>query len=50
MKIVFDGRWIGRTGIGRYSYELLRELQEVDQDNEYIVMLLAHAFWQMEAQ
>ena len=44
MKIVFDGRWIGRTGIGRYSYELLRELQEVDTDNEYIVMLLPHAF------
>jgi glycosyltransferase involved in cell wall biosynthesis len=44
MRIVFDGRWIGRTGVGRYSYELLRELQVVDTDNEYIVMLLPHAF------
>jgi glycosyltransferase involved in cell wall biosynthesis len=49
MRIVFDGRWIGRTGIGRYSYELLRELQEVDAHNEYIVLLLPETFAKWEA-
>ena len=44
MRIVFDGRWIGRTGPGRYSYELLRELQAIDNDNEYFVLLLPKVY------
>jgi glycosyltransferase involved in cell wall biosynthesis len=39
MKIVIDGRWLGRTGIGRYVEELLRELQELDHTNEYVVLV-----------
>ena len=48
MKIVFDGRWIGRTGIGRYSYELLRELQELEGDNTYVVLLLPEMYAKWE--
>jgi glycosyltransferase involved in cell wall biosynthesis len=40
MKIVIDGRWVGRTGIGRYVEELLHELEELDQVNEYVVLML----------
>lgn len=40
MKIVFDGRWLGRTGIGRYAEELLDQLQKLDTVNEYVVLLL----------
>ncbi len=39
MKIIIDGRMIGWTGIGRYSIELLNHLQEIDQDNEYVVLV-----------
>jgi len=51
MRIVFDGRWIGRTGIGRYVSELLDELQVLDHENEYIVLLVPAVFktWQPTA-
>ena len=44
MRIVFDGRWMGRTGIGRYADELLDQLQRLDQSNEYLVLLLPKYF------
>jgi glycosyltransferase involved in cell wall biosynthesis len=44
MRIVFDGRWIGRTGIGRYAEELLNELQKLDTTNEYLVLLLPKTY------
>ncbi len=44
MKILFDGRWIGRSGLGRYSSELLSELQKLDIVNEYFVLLLTGQF------
>jgi glycosyltransferase involved in cell wall biosynthesis len=39
MNIVIDGRMIGWTGIGRYTRHLLDELQQLDHDNSYIVLL-----------
>ena len=44
MNIVFDARWLGRTGIGRYAEELLAQLQQLDQVNEYQVLLLPEHF------
>ena len=44
MRIVFDGRWIGRTGIGRYAEELLNELQKLDTVNHYFVLLLPQTY------
>ncbi len=51
MRIIFDGRWIGRTGIGRYASELLDELQALDHENEYIVLLVPDVFktWEPKA-
>lgn len=48
MRIVFDGRWLGRTGIGRYAEELLKQLQRLDEANEYYVLLLPEWYekWQ----
>jgi glycosyltransferase involved in cell wall biosynthesis len=39
MKIVFDGRMLGWTGIGRYCQRVLDQLQELDSQNEYIVLI-----------
>lgn len=39
MKILIDGRMIGWTGIGRYSIELLDNLQRLDAKNNYIVLV-----------
>lgn len=39
MRIVIDGRMISWPGIGRYTSNLLRELQRQDHSNEYIVLL-----------
>jgi glycosyltransferase involved in cell wall biosynthesis len=39
MLIVIDGRMLGWTGIGRYTHALLRELQHIDHDNDYLVLL-----------
>ena len=39
MRLVFDGRCWGWTGIGRYSQRLIANLATLDRDNEYIVLL-----------
>lgn len=41
MKIAIDARYLENetTGIGRYSYHLVRNLMEIDAENEYIVLL-----------
>lgn len=43
MKIAVDAR-ILRTSTGRYVERLLHYLQEIDQENEYVVLLLAKDF------
>lgn len=37
--IVIDGRMLGWTGIGRYTQSLLEELEELDADNQYVVLI-----------
>ncbi len=37
--IVFDGRMIGWTGIGRYSLKLLEQLEKLDKTNSYTVLV-----------
>ncbi len=37
MKIGFDARMIDWAGVGTYSYNLLKALQEIDKTNEYIL-------------
>lgn len=46
MKIGIDARMYGSgfTGIGRYTYELIRNLAEMDKENEYVVFLRKEAF------
>lgn len=42
MKIVIDGRMYGPrrwTGIGRYLQHLLRQLEQLDHENEYVVLV-----------
>jgi glycosyltransferase involved in cell wall biosynthesis len=39
MKIVIDGRMLGWTGIGRYTKALLEELQQLDRQTEYVVLI-----------
>lgn len=39
MKIVIDGRMLGWTGVGRYTYELLKNLEALDQANQYLVLV-----------
>lgn len=39
MRIVIDGRMLAWTGIGRYTLNLLRELQKLDKTNEYVVLM-----------
>ncbi len=34
----------GFTGIGRYTYELIRHLAEIDKENEYVIFLRKEAF------
>src|SRR3989344_8773463 len=40
MKIVIDGRMINESGIGRYLQNLIAELQKLDRENEYLILLL----------
>ncbi len=53
MKIVLDGRIYGTgwTGIGRYTEQIITELQKLDHDNEYIVLLRKDVYqsWQPAA-
>lgn len=46
MKIGIDARMYGSgfTGIGRYTYELIRNLAEMDKENEYVVFLRKESF------
>jgi glycosyltransferase involved in cell wall biosynthesis len=44
MRIVIDGRMWSWTGIGRITRSLLVELEQLDQKNEYIVLMLAKDF------
>ncbi len=46
MKILIDGRWLGRTGIGRYTTGLLAELQKQATEHDYVVLLLPEQFSQ----
>jgi glycosyltransferase involved in cell wall biosynthesis len=48
MNIVIDARMINWTGIGRYTWNLLDQLQDIDRDNSYTVLLLKKDFasWQ----
>lgn len=44
MKIGIDARFYGITGIGRYAQNLIRELEKIDQKNEYVVFLWKKTF------
>jgi len=44
MKIVIDARMWAESGIGRYIRNLVNELQELDHENEYFVLLLKKDF------
>lgn len=46
MKIGIDARMYGSgfTGIGRYTYELIRHLSEMDEESEYVVFLRKESF------
>jgi len=46
MRIGIDARMYGSgfTGIGRYTYELIRNLAESDDKNEYVIFLRKEAF------
>lgn len=48
MKIAIDARMLSWTGIGRYTDRLLRELQDIDHDNDYLVLLQNKDFEQWE--
>lgn len=51
MRIVIDGRMSGErwTGIGLYGRHLIEQLQQVDQENEYIVLLARAEFDQWKS-
>lgn len=46
MRIVIDGRMLYWTGVGRYIQALLGELQQIDSQNEYFV-LVRRADWRL---
>ncbi len=37
MRIGFDGRWYGNSGVGNYVFELLRAMDGLDEDIELVV-------------
>ena len=42
MKIGIDGRaakWYRGTGIGTYTHELIRNLSNVDSENDYLIFM-----------
>ncbi len=47
MKIGIDGRFWSATGVGRYTRNLVRELQELDKNNEYILFVNQDDFTQV---
>lgn len=45
MKIAIDGRFFGTAGgFGRYTAELIKHLEKIDQDNEYLIFLTRQNF------
>lgn len=50
MKIGIDARMYGSgfTGIGRYNFELIHHLAEIDDQNEYIIFLRKEAYDEFE--
>jgi glycosyltransferase involved in cell wall biosynthesis len=44
MRIGIDARLIAETGVGRYTRNLIRELQRIDCTNEYVVFLRKSGF------
>ena len=49
MKILLDGRFYGieNAGLGRYTINLIRELQNIDKENHYLVLLRKKYFNQL---
>jgi glycosyltransferase involved in cell wall biosynthesis len=50
MKIVIDGRFYGleNAGLGRYTINLIKELQNIDNKNQYFVLLRKKYFDQLK--
>lgn len=48
MKIVIDGRMLNESGIGRYIRNLVANLQNIDKENEYLILLLKRDFQELE--
>jgi glycosyltransferase involved in cell wall biosynthesis len=46
MRIVIDGRMLYWTGVGRYTKRLLENLEQLDSENEYLV-LMRKADWDL---
>lgn len=44
MKIAIDARFYGEAGPGRYCAEIIKNLEELDQQNDYTVFLKSLAF------
>lgn len=47
MKIGIDGRFWNATGVGRYTRNLVRELQKLDKKNDYILFVNQDDFTQV---
>ncbi len=50
MKIVIDARMYQEAGVGRYISNLINELQKLDQQSEYFILLLKKDFEKLEFQ
>lgn len=50
MRIVIDARMYNESGIGRYTRNLIEQLQKLDDKNEYFVLLLNKDFETLEFQ
>lgn len=48
MRIVIDGRLWSESGLGRYIRNLVLNLQKIDQENEYIILLIKKDFDQLK--
>lgn len=48
MNIGIDARFLNESGIGRYLRNLLKELQKIDQENNYFIFVLKKDFDQLE--
>lgn len=48
MKIVIDGRMINESGIGRYLWNLIGNLQNLDHKNDYYILLLKRDFKELK--